>query len=172
MISNAVHAPAAVRPAIRPARQRVRRDRRRLRRAPRRGGRIAGLHDRHARRRRPFPAFRNFAPRTGAQIPCRKPERRRFDGRPPGGHPAVAVAPSRHGRYMGRRVHARLPGTLRSVRRHARRGRHDPLGGRHHDQCHGHRPHRRRTHQAPQRGTPRRRDTRRRRTRTFGRRTA
>ena len=46
------------------------------------------------------------------------------------------------------------------------------LGGRHHDQCHGHRPHRRRTHQAPQRGTPRRRDTRRRRTRTFGRRAA
>lgn len=53
------------------------------RRAPRRGGRIAGLHDRHACRRRPFPAFRNFVPRTGAQIPCRKPERRRFDGRPP-----------------------------------------------------------------------------------------
>ena len=114
----------------RSARQRVRRNRRRLRRAPRRGGRIAGLHDRHARRRRPFPASRNFAPRTGAQIPCRKPERRRFDGRPPGGHPAVAVAPGRHGRHMGRRVHARLPGTLRSVRRHARRGRHDPLGGR------------------------------------------
>lgn len=124
------------------------------RRAPRRGGRIAGLHDRHARRRRPFPASRNFAPRTGAQIPCRKPERRRFDGaRPVATLLSLSLPADTAGTWaeefmLGYRELSEAFGVTLAG------GDTDPLGGRHHDQCHGHRPHRRRTHQAPQRGTP------------------
>ena len=52
----------------------------------------------------------------------------------------------------------RLPGAVPRIRRNARRGRHHPFGGRHHDQRHRHRPRRRHAYQTPQRSASRRRD--------------
>ena len=64
------------------------------------------------------------------------------------------------------------PGTVRGVRRDARRGRHDPLAVGPDDQRHGHRPRGRRAPQATQRRTPRGRDLHRRGTRNLGSRLA
>ena len=139
-------------------RQRVRRHRRRLRRTARRRRRIARLHYGHARRRGAFPARRHLLTGAGTQIPRRKPERRGLDGRTSRRHPAVTLAARRCDRSVGRRVHAGLPGTVPRIRRNARRGRHHPFGGRHHDQRHRHRPRRRHTYQTPQRSASRRRD--------------
>lgn len=68
------------------------------------------------------------------------------------------LAARRCDRSVGRRVHAGLPGAVPRIRRNARRGRHHPFGGRHHDQRHRHRPRRRHAYQTPQRSASRRRD--------------
>ena len=99
------------------------------------GGRIAGLHDRHARRRRPFPCIPQTSPRELGRKSLAVNLSDVADGRPPGGHPAVAVLPADAAGIWAEKSSCSAAGN--SPKRSASRspGRHDPLGGRHHDQC-------------------------------------